>query len=94
MMDRLPSHIPIELMEILTKINDNINEVKERMARIEAQDHTNNIKTVWDEIEKERNKRIELQLEIATIRTKLAPVIVGITLAGSAILNFLLKYHN
>ena len=85
------SHIPIELMEILNRINDNINEVKERMARIEAQDHSDSIRTVWLEIEKERNERIKLQIELASVKTKLAPIVVGIAIFASGVLQFLLK---
>ena len=87
--------IPIELMEILNRINDNINEVKERMARIEAQEHSDAIRAVRIEIESERNERIKLQVELASIKTRLAPIIVGISLAGAAILEaFFQTFHH
>lgn len=83
--------IPMELMDILTKINDNVNEVKDRMTRLEAQDHATAISLLKIEIEKERDKRIDLQLELATIKTKLAPIVITISVVGGAAVNFLLK---
>lgn len=79
------SHIPIELMEILTRINDNVNEVKERLARLEGQDHSDSIRSLRDEIEKERNERIRLQIDLANVKTKLAPIIVGVSMMGAAL---------
>lgn len=79
------SHIPIELMEILTRINDNVNEVKERLARLEGQDHSDSIRSLRDEIEKERNERIRLQIDLANVKTKLAPIIVGVSMVGAAL---------
>ena len=90
-----PTSIPIELMEILNRINDNINEVKERMARIEAQDHSDSIRSVRADIEKERNERIKLQIEVANVKTRLAPVIMGISVAGAAIIQLVIQtLHN
>ena len=87
--------IPIELMEILNRINDNINEVKERMARIEAQEHSDAIRQVQVEIDNERNERIKLQIELASIKTRLAPIVVGISLAGAALLEtFFQTFHH
>lgn len=82
------SHIPIELMEILNKINDNVNEVKERIARLEAQDHAETFKSLREEITKERDERIKLQIALANVKTKLAPLLVGVSLVGAGIVQF------
>lgn len=78
--------IPIELMEILNRINDNVNEVKERIARIEAQDHSDSIRSIRLEVKEERDQRIALQIELANVKTKLAPIVVGISVAGAALI--------
>lgn len=83
--------IPIELMEILNRINDNLNEVRQRLARLEAQDHSDGIKYLRNEIEKERDERIKLQIDLANVKTKLAPIVVGISMAGAAVIEILIK---
>lgn len=83
--------IPIELMEILNQINHNVNEVKERIARIEAQDHSDSIRSVRNDIEKERNERIKLQIELANVKTRLAPIIVGISVVGTAVIQMVIQ---
>lgn len=89
-MDATP-HIPFELVELLNKINNNINEVKERLARIEAQDHSDSIKTLQQEISKERDARIQLQIDLANVKTKLTPIVAGISIAAAAAVSYLIK---
>jgi chromosome segregation ATPase len=94
-MQQFPHSIPIELMEILNRINDNINEVKERIARIEAQDHSDSIRSIRTEIKQERDERIKLQIELANVKTRLAPIIMGISVAGAAIIQLIIQtFHN
>ena len=83
--------IPMELMDILTKINDSVNEVKDRLTRLEAQDHAASISILKAEIKEERDKRIDLQLELAMVKTKLAPIIVSVSVVGGAAVNMLLR---
>lgn len=83
--------IPIELMQLLTAINDNLNEVKERIARIEAQDHSDSLKAVRVEIKEERDKRIQLEIALANIKTKLAPLLVGVSIASAVVLEIFIK---
>lgn len=83
--------IPIELMEILNRINDNVNEVKERVTRIEAQDHSDRIRVIMVDVEKERDERIKLQIAIEGIKTKLAPIVIGISMAGAVIIETVIK---
>lgn len=84
-----PTSIPIELMEILNEINKNINEVKERIARIEGQEHSDSIRSLKAEIDKERNERIALQIELANVKTRLAPIVIGISIVGAAFVQYL-----
>ena len=90
-MQQFPHSIPIELMEILNRINGNINEVKERIARIEAQDHSDSIRSLRTEIKQERDERIKLQIDLANVKTRLAPIIVGISAVGSALIQVLIQ---
>ena len=84
-------HISLELMEILTRINDNVNEVKERLARIEGQDHADTFNRIQLQLEKERDARVRLEIELASVRTKLAPIVIGISMAGATILQLFVK---
>lgn len=83
--------IPIELMEILNKINDNINEVKQRIARIEGQEHSDSIKGIKLELEKERNERMNLQVQLATVHTKISAIAFVVPLIVTAALNLLIQ---
>lgn len=90
-MNTLNSHIPIELMELLNTINNNINEVKERITRIEAQDHADAFRIIRSDINSEREQRIKLQLEIVRIKTQLAPIVVGISLVGAVVIDIVAR---
>lgn len=88
-----PFHsIPLELMDILNRINDNINDVKQRLSRIEGQDHSVSIRSLQQEIEKERDERIKLQVQLESVKTRLAPIIVGISLGGAAVIEFVFSH--
>lgn len=81
--------IPVELMKILTEINDNVNEVKNRLTRLEALDHANEIKEIRQELKQERDKRVELQLELNTVKTRLAPILMGISIVVASFVQFM-----
>lgn len=86
--------IPVELMEILNRINCNISEVKERITRIEAQDHSDSIKSVRLALETERIARTKLELEVSNMKTRLAPILFGITLIAAGIIEFIFnRFH-
>jgi predicted nucleic acid-binding Zn-ribbon protein len=87
----IPTSIPIPLMETLNRINDNLSEIKERLARLEGTDYKDSIRSLRDDIEKERDKRISIQLELTNIKTKLAPVIVFISMVGGVILEVAIR---
>lgn len=91
MLDNIHHSIPIELMDILNRINENINEVKERITRIEAQDHSDSLRVVRAEIKEEREKRIELEISIATVKSRLAPIVFGISIIGTVGIQMLFK---
>lgn len=83
--------IPLELMEILNRINDNINEVKQRITRIEAQDHTDSIRMLKTDLEKERDARVLLQIEISNIKTRMAPIVLGLSMAAAGVVQLIIK---
>lgn len=86
MQNSLYPTIPVELMELLNRINDNVNEVKERLARLEGQDNSQSIQNLRSEIEKERDKRITLEIDLANVKTKLAPLLVGISIIATVVI--------
>jgi uncharacterized transporter YbjL len=92
MLEQRISHIPVELMEILNKIHNKVNEVGERIARIEAQDHADVFRIIRADIEKERDHRIALEIELANVKTKLAPIVMGVSMVGAAIVDYLLHF--
>lgn len=77
---------PIELMEMFRRMDENINDVKERVIRIEAQEHGAVQTRLKEDLEKEREHRIALQMKVVEIQTKLIPI-TGI---GSAVLGGLI----
>lgn len=77
---------PIELMEMFRRMDENINDVKERVIRIEAQEHGAAQARLKEDLEKEREHRIALQMKVVEIQTKLIPI-TGI---GSAIVGGLI----
>lgn len=98
MVTSLKPSIPIELMEILHQISNDISDVskdvtdvRERVIRLEAHNHADAYKTLWNEFEKERDKRIEMQIELSQIKTKLAPIIIGISMGGAAAIELLIR---
>lgn len=84
-------HMPMELMEILNRINDNVNDVKMRVTRIEAQDHSDRIKHIHTMFEKERAERVSLQIELAAIKTKLIPIGMFITMVAGVVVDLMIR---
>jgi predicted nuclease with TOPRIM domain len=80
--------ISSELMEILNEISRNVNDVRERLARIEAQDHSDRIETLRAELAQERDKRIALQLEVANVKTRLTPIVVILSMAAASVVQY------
>lgn len=75
-------------MEILNKINENIGDVKQRLARIEAQEHTSSIRELRAELQIEINRRSILELEVRELRTRIMPIIVGIAIVAAPVLSW------
>lgn len=86
-------NIPIELMELLNKINDNINEVKERITRIEAQDHSDSIKTIKKEHDLLEASLNVLEVKLVEVRTKVAPLVAGVAFLVAGIVEFLGNHY-
>lgn len=77
---------PIELMEMFRRMDENINDVKERVIRIEAQEHGAAQVRIKEDLEKEREHRIALQMKVIEIQTKLIPITgIGSALVGGLI---------
>lgn len=91
MVEQRTTHVSVELMELLNKIHDKVNEVGERVARIEAQDHADVFRSIRRELEIERDHRIKLQVEIANLRTRFAPIVASIAMAGAAFVNYFMS---
>lgn len=87
----IPSNIPVELMELLHKISESINEVRDRLTRIEAQDHVESIRNLRLEFEQERRERIKIQIELAALKTRVAPIVAVIAAVGAGLVSFLFK---
>lgn len=83
--------IPLELMNILHSIKDDVTDVRERVIRLEAHNHPDSMKVIWNELEKEREKRIKLEIDMASVKTKMAPITVAISLAGAAVIEVLFR---
>lgn len=95
-------HLPLELINFLNKINDNITDVKERLIRIEAQDYGHSIRNLAESLaseketrerafETERKERIELEKRINILTTKVAPILALGTLAFGGVIDFILR---
>lgn len=91
MVEQRTTHVSVELMELLNKIHDKVNEVGERIARIEAQDHADVFRSIRRELEIERDHRIKLQVELANLKTRFAPIVASIAMIGAACIDYFLS---
>jgi len=85
----LSSAIPIELMDILNRINSNVDEVKQRLARIEGQDHSDSIKALQLIVNEERKERVKLEVDLARVKQQLGPIAAVLALVGAATVQFI-----
>jgi hypothetical protein len=81
----------LEFLEFLNRINDNISEIKERLIRIEAQDLSSRIAALQISVEVERVHRQTLEIKVAELKTKLAPLLVGVAIIGAGIVNIVIQ---
>lgn len=83
--------VPVQLIQILTKINENISDVKERVIRIEAQDHQFAIRTLRADLEEEAKQRRALEDKVNAFTNKMAPILAGGTALVTLVLNYLVR---
>lgn len=71
-----------EVLRVLSSLQDNMVDVRERLIRIEAQDHPKGIGALTEKIDKQAEEFRKLELAVAEMKTKIAPLLV---LASSVI---------
>lgn len=71
-----------EVLRVLSNLQDNLGDVRERLIRIEAQDHPKGIGALTEKIDKQAEEFRKLELAVAEMKTKIAPLLV---LASSVI---------
>ena len=71
-----------EVLRVLSNLKDNVDDVRERLIRIEAQDHPKGIGEKKKKIDKQSEEFRKLELAVAEMKTKIAPLLV---LASSVI---------
>ena len=77
-------------MELLNKINENISDVKERLSRIESQEHASSIRELRQELHHEREARALVELEIRELRTRIVPLFVAIAIVAAPVLDWVI----
>lgn len=66
-----------EMLAMLSKINDNISDVKERLTRLESQNFSENIMLVNQRMDREREARMALEARFEKLERRMAPFILG-----------------
>lgn len=77
-------------MELLNRINENIGDVKERLTRIEAQEHASSIRELRQEVHHEREARNLLELEVRELRTRIMPFFVALAIVAAPVLDWVI----
>lgn len=77
-------------MELLNRINENIADVRDRLTRIEAQEHSASIREMRQEIHHEREARALLELELREIKTRIMPLFVAIAVVAAPVLDWVI----
>lgn len=77
-------------MEILNEIRDSVQDVRERVIRIETLDHSDSIKTLRVELKDQKVEIQELKNTITELKTRVAPILAAIAVAFGAIIDFIL----
>ena len=89
--DRSHQQTPFELYQLLSVINGNINDVKERVIRMEAQDFSLNLKELQHEVKAECEKRQTLENTVLELKTRFAPILVALTIVATATINYVIR---
>lgn len=80
--------LSLQLLEMLRSVDANVSDVKDRVIRIEAQAFDEKITKLENKFDAEKEERIKLQLQLENVRTKIAPVVVFISMLASSGLTF------
>jgi peptidoglycan hydrolase CwlO-like protein len=83
--------ISIQLLEMLRNLDSKVSEVNERTIRIEAQEFGKQVDDLNRKFEEEKKERINLQLSLERIQTKIAPLLLIVSTAGSSGLTLLVN---
>jgi hypothetical protein len=83
--------VPVQLIQILTKINENVAEVKERVIRLEAQDYQHAVRELRTALEVEVGKRQRLEEKFSEFKNKLTPIFAGASIAFTIGANYLIR---
>lgn len=75
-------------MELLNRINENIGDVRDRLTRIEAQEHSASIREMRQEMHHEREARALLELEVRELKTRVMPLFVAIAIVAAPIIDW------
>lgn len=78
-------------MELLNKINENIGDVKERLTRIEAQEHASSIRELRQELHHEREARSLMELELRELKTRVMPFFVALAIVAAPVLDWVVR---
>lgn len=77
-----------QLLDMLRTVDANVSDVKDRVIRIEAQAFDEKITRLEQKVDEERKERISIQLQMEGIKTKIAPIVIFISMLASAGLTF------
>ena len=85
------SQVPVQLIQILGKINDNVAEVKERVIRLEAQDYQYAVRELRDALHEESKARRAVEDKLAVLQGRVAPMLAGTVMVITVILNYFIR---
>lgn len=80
-----------QLLTMMQNVDKKVSEVNERTIRIEAQEFGKQFSDLRNDFEEEKKERIALQLSLERIQTKIAPLLLIISTAGSSGLTLLIS---
>lgn len=80
-----------QLLTMMQNVDKKVSEVNERTIRIEAQEFGKQFSDLRNDFEEEKKERVALQLSLERIQTKIAPLLLIISTAGSSGLTLLIS---
>ena len=89
--DQLSSAVYEEMLRVMAKMGAFMDDVRERLTRIEAQDHPKGINTLHNTVEDLKKEVRTLEISITEIKTKIAPILVGVSALITGVVGFLIN---